>query len=141
MQNTHPGTGRRAPDIQLLGPVLNVGTPNRPGEVRIESTGGISSYSTIEAGDLYIDAKGNFSQSYIDTFFNIGGVPRQHWGALAEKVRNHAYYGILIRSYPYVKYLFMTVRIDDFDDEIAALLATRKRKHQGGQYLYRSPLS
>ena len=85
VENTSYGEGGRAPDIQLLGPVQNIGTPARPGQVWIESKGGISAYSSLDAGDLHIQAAGRFSQSYIDTFFDVAGSPRALWSELVNQ--------------------------------------------------------
>ncbi|KUG05437.1 hypothetical protein ASZ90_017119 [hydrocarbon metagenome] len=82
VSNNYNGLGRN-PDIQLMGEINNVGQPTRLGIVRISSTGSISSLSDINAGELHIDASGNFTQSYIDTYYNVGGEPRIQWGVVS----------------------------------------------------------
>ncbi len=49
VENTSNGIGGRAPDIQIFGPVENIGSPTRPGLVWIEGRGSISTYSTLDA--------------------------------------------------------------------------------------------
>lgn len=85
VENTSYGEGGRAPDIKLMGPVQNIGAPGKPGLVWIESQGGISAYSSLDAGDLHLEARGRFSQSYLDTFFDVGGSPRAHWSSLVNQ--------------------------------------------------------
>ena len=99
VENTSYGEGGRAPDIKLMGPVQNIGTPGKPGLVWIEGKGGISAYSSLDAGDLHIQAGGRFSQSYIDTFFDVGGSPRAHWSDLVK-----GWQGTTV-SLPYLKIL------------------------------------
>ncbi len=82
VSNNYNGSGRN-PDIQLMGEINNVGQPTRLGIVRISSTGSISSLADINAGELHLDASGNFTQSYIDTYYNVGGEPRIQWGVVS----------------------------------------------------------
>lgn len=124
VKNTSPGIGSRAPGIQLYGPVKNVGTQGNPGIVTIESTGGISAYSSIDAGNLHIEAGGNFSQSYTDSFFSVGGSPRAHWGGLAKKLQNskNGYPWRWVRVPDGAMPRWVWKRVDTYDDEIDNLL-------------------
>ncbi len=83
VRSTHSQPG--APDITLAGAISNVGTVARPGTVTITSTGGINSLADINAGTLSINASGNFVQSYIDTFYSIGGETRIQWSSVGRR--------------------------------------------------------
>ncbi|NLY72050.1 MAG: hypothetical protein GX076_10295, partial [Clostridiales bacterium] len=95
VRNTYVSSDGRNPDIRIMGSISNIGYTGKPGIVEIESTGNISVYGSIEAGDLSIDAGGNFSQSYTDSFFNVGGSPRAIWSGLVGKIHGRTI------GYPY----------------------------------------
>ncbi|NLB17243.1 MAG: hypothetical protein GX825_00540, partial [Syntrophomonadaceae bacterium] len=96
IQNTY--AGMNPPSIEVRGSIKNVGTQTNPGTVTITGKGGISTYGSVEAGVLTINAGGSFMQSYTDSLFNVGGVPRSYWGGLASWFQNYLFY---VRPYPH----------------------------------------
>ncbi|MDD3898926.1 MAG: hypothetical protein PHE82_08280, partial [Syntrophomonadaceae bacterium] len=72
IRNTY--TGSSNPDIEIYGNI-----ENRNGPLYVSSTGGITSKGDIRAGRVTLNATGDFIQSYVDTFYPVGGEPRNIW--------------------------------------------------------------
>lgn len=98
-------TGGNNPDVELYGNV-----ENRNGPLYVSSTGGITSKGDIRAGRVALNATGDFIQSYVDTFYPVGGEPRLLWQPVTSI--NEALKGLYV-IYP-----------DMDDDAIAQVLNT-----------------
>jgi len=72
IRNTYSGGNN--PDVELYGNI-----ENRGGPLDVSSEGGINSKCDIRAGKVTLYARGDFNQSYVDTFYPVGGEPRNIW--------------------------------------------------------------
>ncbi|NCC75650.1 MAG: calcium-binding protein, partial [Clostridia bacterium] len=127
IRNTYNSSGRD-PDITLMGSISNVGVVGRPGTVYIASTGGVNSRADINAGTLDIHASGNFVQSYVDTYYNVGGEPLIQWGSVSRPRENDTKWRLAnklpVRTYPGGYSAAEVTSIEAFIDSLLARSAT-----------------